>query len=478
MATTRHNLSPNPALKTAATGWSASKSGWSRITNAHGSLPRATAYAGTRGGDVNTVKWPVTPGKFYRATLWIRALDRTTLDTSLNWYDGAKAYLNYSYGDWWDLSAGTTVQLHSGTGKAPAGAAFADMDVTGLAGSAQITAVLVQEFTTKAEADASNGAYFDGDSAGAVWDVGTDGTATEVVNVALRVPMTVAPPVGTLAVKSTRELTIPMLLAPPAGAIGLTAQIGYDDTRGRIRIQVDGLAPDAIRARVSARRAGTRTWAPIRGGKVAVTAGAFTRTVDHYEFAAGAVMEYLVEALSSAEGEADRVAQSRVLTVAPRLEHAWLKFIPAPMSNRKITLGEWDEFEREDRSAVYAVKGRRDPVVITDLHGPRTTTVRIFTETLEERDALDEALGQGAPIFLHTPVTSALPSMYATIGRYRFGRTSKRGTRHMFTVPLTEVAPPPLSIFGAGTTWATLLDRFATWADVVDNYESWRKVAD
>jgi hypothetical protein len=72
-------------------------------------------------------------------------------------------------------------------------------------------------------------------------------------------------------------------------------------------------------------------------------------------------------------------------------------------------------------------------------------------------------------------VDLAFPSLYATPGPVTVGlRGSKFGTKHVVTVPLTEVAPPPLSVVGTGDTWQTVLDRYGSWSDVLLAHDSWR----
>ncbi|WP_181778923.1 hypothetical protein [Pseudonocardia pini] len=471
-----HNLSPNPSLKTSGTGWFG-PSGWARVAFGDPTLPRPAVWKGTTAGDIATPRFAVTPGKYYRAAVWMRNLAPTIFDTAINWYASGGAYLTYSAGNAYNRTGDTTFQADSGVALAPAGAAEGLLNIVGLDGAAEFTAVIVREFDTALAASAADMTFFDGDSARAVWDVGTNGKSTLDTGSTFTLPMTVTPPVGRIVgAKARGRFEIAMNLAPPRGAIGLTAQVSYDDVRGRIRIHVGGLVPEAIRAVVFARAQGTTKWAEIRGGRVALVGNAFQRTVDHYEFTAGAVMEYKIVAYSTPENVPPEIVQQRVLTVRDDLSGAWLKFIVAPLSNRKVTLGEWDAFERQARSDIYPVSGRRDPVVVTDSHTAKTTTLRFYTQSLAERDALDEALGQGLPAFLQTPARLALPSMYISIGSYRWERTRRRGFRHMFTVPVTEISAPPLSVYGAGMTWQMLMDRYDTWADVVEAYDSWRDV--
>jgi hypothetical protein len=62
-----------------------------------------------------------------------------------------------------------------------------------------------------------------------------------------------------------------------------------------------------------------------------------------------------------------------------------------PQLNHRIHLTDWSAISRDARSEVFEVVGRSDPVVVSDVHGSRRTTVEIITPTVNETKALDEA---------------------------------------------------------------------------------------
>jgi hypothetical protein len=221
---------------------------------------------------------------------------------------------------------------------------------------------------------------------------------------------------------------------------------------------------------------GTSRYAEVRGGRVAITNHDFVRTVDDYEFRAGSGMEYKIIVLSSAENSPDVIVQQRIVTLDDTLDRVWVKFIAAPHSNRKVKLLGWSEVGRETRNAIFQVLNRVTPVAVTDVHGSRTMTVELLTSTVADRDALDTALGQGAPIFFQTPDSITCPTMYAVVGNYSWRRAASRSQRSVFTIALTEVSAPPSSIVGTGVTWATVLTGYASWDDVTDDVSTWAEL--
>lgn len=467
----RRNLCPNPALKVDTTGWFG-QSGWARTTTAHATLPRTTGFAGSTPGNVVTRRWPATPGLSYVGSVAVRFTAASTGIVAIDWYTAGGVYLSTSNGPSFDQTGGTTATLPTGVAVAPPNAAEGAIVVVGLDGAAEITAVLVEQTAT------TGGVYFDGDSTNSVWD-GTNGASASTETTAAPVVLTGFLPAPAGRIVGVRESfgALTGALVPPLGATGVIASVNYDRTRGRVRISVQGLAVSVVRAVVYSRRTGTTRWSPVRGGRVAVVAGRFVRTVDDYEFAAGTGMDYQIVGLSNPENIPDVPVQTQIVSIPDTIAQIWIKFIPTPAMNRQVILAGVGEIERPDRNATFDVVGRRDPVVITEVHGSRRTTITLLTENLDEGDALDQALSSGAPAFLHVPVTVPVPSMYIAVGRYSWEILHPLTQDRLWTVQVTEVAPPPLSVVGVGTTWQTLLDQSPTWADVLNRYPTWADVA-
>lgn len=474
------NLAPNPSLKTSGAGFYGSD-GWARADGLGTGMLRRYVWRGEVATDITCPRFPVTAGKWYRAALQIKVYGAMTLGTALHWYNSGGSYMDpASTGPSYVKTGADTFVVDTGAQVAPSGAVESLLNVTGVSGKAQATAYIVREFNSEAEASAADMTFFDGDSDGGAWVSGTDGVSTMETSSEFSIITALpAPTVKINAVTVDSTFSVGISLPSPTVAFGLITDVAYDDLRGRIRIDASGFPPEVVRVVVSRRLHGTFRWEEIRGGRVAVVGNALARIVDDYEFSAGELMDYRLVAYSTAEGVPDQIVFSRVLSCLGPMEAVWVKFIPRPSMNRKVRMSLWDAIEYADRSQVYEVDESPEPVVISSPHSSAQTTVRFFTDTLAERDALVTSLRGGYPFFLHTPLDLAFPSMYATAGRIRTElRGSKFGTKHVVVVPITEVAAPPLSVVPAGATWQSVVDTYGTWDDVLAANATWAELID
>jgi len=162
--------------------------------------------------------------------------------------------------------------------------------------------------------------------------------------------------------------------------------------------------------------------------------------------------------------------------IVPNLAYVWLKFPAAPYLNRQVLLTDWAEFERTSRIGNFSVVSRRDALAVTDFASPRTVTVSLWAESDAEIAALDLALSVGGVVYLHIPANVQLKSSYFSIGTYTYLRPSHNSRKAAFTVPLTEVMQPDLSLVGQESTWATLTTQYLDWNAVVAAQASWTSV--
>jgi hypothetical protein len=489
----RTNLAIRPAVKNSATSWFG-PSGWARIaTGVHASLPRTTAFAGSSVGDIQMDRGACTPGLWYVWSVSIRCVSPSAaMSANIDWYNGASVYLSTSNGPDYDITGSTTTRVVSGVGLAPTGAATARPNLTGVDGSAQITGLLIEEYASEAAATAALAAhataayYFDGDGDGVgntgaayAW-TGTNGSSTSTTTVGA-VP-TASVPFGAMGITGLGHRGIHASAAVPFGAMriatGLIATATYDGRRGRVRIKVVGLSATVVRVIVYSRPVGTGRWSEVRGGRVAVIAGALERPVDDYEYRGGSAMEYRIRALASAENAPDDIVQTKILTVTGIPDVFWLKFIASPYLNRRVKFHRFSDVGRRSKNATYSVRGRVGPVQVTDVHDGREMSIQLVTKTVEEREGLDQALQLGAPILFQSPASHACPTMYAVVGDYSWRPLSAlEGRFHaLFTIPLTEADAPPLSIVGVGLTWSVLTQQYGTWEELTDSVDSWREL--
>lgn len=487
----RTNLADRPALKNgpSAVEWFG-PSGWARSTSMHASLPRTTGFAGTAAGDLQPGRGVAVAGRWYVWSLSIRCIAAWTGSAEIDWYASGNIYISSTAGPSYNQAGSTTTRIVSGVGQAPALAVSVRPVVKSIDGSAQITALLIEEYLSEAAATAALAAhataayYFDGDgdgigNTGAAWAwTGTNGESTSTSTAGNPATATVEfAPMAMAALGKRRKYgTAAVVFQNLQLVTGLIATAQYDEQRGRVRVNALGMAPAAIRVVVDARPAGTSRWRTVRGGKVAVAAGEFARPVDDYEYRSGAVMQYRITALSSPENSPDVVVHSKILTVDDIGQSTWIKFIASPYLNKKVEFSSHSEVTRASKNATFSVRGRELPIGVTDVHDGRQMTVKVITQTVAARDALDSALGAGAPIFWQTPVALACPTMYATVGNYSWRALSRTSHRAEFTIPLSEVGAPPASIVGTGLTWSVVTATYGSWSELVDTFGSWREL--
>jgi hypothetical protein len=488
----RTNRSTNPAAKNNSTGWFL-PSGWGRATGLSGTLPRTTGIKGTSApsNDIISPRCAVTTGSTYFTSFSIHYTNTTgtnNYDYGIDWYKADGSYLSSTtYAHRGAAAAGITERLEFGPAVAPTGATSGVLVIANLDSGAEITAHLFEQTTVAGRA------YFDGDSTGpkATW-TSTAGNSTSIEITAVDAwgwsdtaskTASAAGPFSSdrfgwsdsVAITGLTQVAEQWSFRDTAMVISL----GYDERRGRVRINALGLDPAAIRAVVNSRPRGRGRYAPVRGGKVAISAsGRFARIVDDYEFAAGLDIDYQIVVYASAEDAPDTIVGQAFATLPAIEPEVWLKFVAKPALNRRVTLTGWDRIGRQNRNAAFTVRGRPDPIVITDVHSSRTTTIKLRTESIQEGEALEAALSAGYPAFLHTPQGLALPTMYVAIGDVEYQRPSSYSHARAWTIDLIEVAAPPPSVFGPAPTWANIIAAYPTWRDVMDAFPTWRDVMD
>ena len=481
---TRVNLSPNPACKVDATGWTG-PSGWARSTSVDAALPRATGFEGTVAGDVLTPRAQVVAGRQYYWAVSVKALVDQSANMLVNYYaapSGGAFIGNSGATVPLVLTAGSTNRFTLGPYTVPSGAVSGYLKLNDLDGAAEVTGVQVEQASTF-------GGYFDGDSPGASWD-GTNGSSTSTVR-QVNEPITVTDSFSQVetAVGPTWSDAFGVAGSfaiaagtPSSGAADtamvrdgfLIASLEWDPDRGRNRVSAFTFASSVTQARVSRRPVRGGAWELVRGGTVTVVAGRMPRPVDDYEFPSGTDLDYLIEGVTSA-GVVMQSATVRRLSVA---DSVWLKFIAQPALNRRLEFMGRSEITRPSRTAVYEVQGRPDPVVVSDVHSSRRFSIRCKAETAADAEVLDHALSQGLPCYLQVPETINTPSVYAVIGDYQWEPPTLRSMRSVFTIPLTEVAAPQVSIVSPGSTWAQLLVDYPTWGALLAAVPTWLSIAD
>ncbi|MFI6308496.1 hypothetical protein ACIBCH_41940 [Amycolatopsis thailandensis] len=165
--------------------------------------------------------------------------------------------------------------------------------------------------------------------------------------------------------------------------------------------------------------------------------------------------------------------------ITPLLDSVWVKNVRRPSLNRKLTVTGISDITRPARVSVVDVIGRTLPVAINDVRGSQRLTLSVTVPSLAAAADFDNALLTGHTVFIQAPeLACAVPTLYATIGDTTQRKTSARGVRRYFDLPLTEVAAPASTVYSDTFVYADVLATYATIADVVAANASYSALVD
>ncbi|HYC32094.1 MAG TPA: hypothetical protein VEB59_07360 [Gemmatimonadales bacterium] len=237
----------------------------------------------------------------------------------------------------------------------------------------------------------------------------------------------------------------------------MTVTLTYDTTLSRVRVAAASLDAAAETATVE-RSTDLVRWTTVRGAvEVAVTGGSMA-TVDDYEFAADVANHYRITAYDGSAVQTDQETED----ITPTLGAVWLKSIGRPFLNLAVSVGGVSSRSRPGRAGIFDVKGRSDPVAVTEVRGSPRWTMTVRTGTAAEARALELLLASGDLLLVHVPATSTVPGGYVIVGdtaEHRFGAVS---ARRRWDLPLTAVAAPAADVVGSTVTCQAILNHFAT----------------
>lgn len=195
---------------------------------------------------------------------------------------------------------------------------------------------------------------------------------------------------------------------------------------------------------------------------------------------------------SAWSGGAAAVSKARLMYMVPRpytnretsvitpvLDSVWIKNVRRPSLNRKITVTGVSDITRPARVSIVDVIGRTYPVAINDVRGSQRLTLSVSVPSLAAAADFDNAMLTGHTVFIQGPeLACAVPTLYATVGDTTQRKTSARGVRRYFDLPLTEVAAPESTVYSDTFVYADVLATYATIADVVAANASYSALVD
>ena len=159
-------------------------------------------------------------------------------------------------------------------------------------------------------------------------------------------------------------------------------------------------------------------------------------------------------------------------TITPEIDKIWFIRPDAPYLNTKIEdpVGLLS-IERKARASTFDVIGKREPLAITDVRSSKSYTIGVHITNDNEAARIDLLLDAGAPVLMHYPPKIRLKDAFVLIGDSTYDDETST-----YTLPMTEVAGPDLSIVGATVLWSNVVSTWATWKDLMEDEESWESL--
>lgn len=296
-------------------------------------------------------------------------------------------------------------------------------------------------------------------------------------------------PVPTGAVSAAAQVTV---TAPSAGAAYLdsasmaqampVASVEVSEPTASVVITLRALTAGDTLSLWRQTPDGARTL--VRGASGLLSGTAITTEtliVEDYEAPLGIEVTYLLVIL-----EPDGVSVRRTAELGPvtipfgDINLCWLKDPGNPQRNLLLTVQTGPEWQRPVDQGSYVVKNRRNKVTLSGLRNGREGDLVVWTQSDDERAALDWLLDSGATLLWQTHPSAGEGNVYVSVGQVTKGRAGQPAYDpwRTWTLPMVEAdMPVTVGIAGtAGRTWQDVLTGFATWGDVLAAYATWEDV--
>lgn len=151
--------------------------------------------------------------------------------------------------------------------------------------------------------------------------------------------------------------------------------------------------------------------------------------------------------------------------------------LPAKVTTVVVeTAPDWTRASRQGR---YDPRGRKLPVIISDVRAGRVGTLTLTTEQNDDLNDLWYLLDPGSTLLTQWPDGWGIDDMYVQVGDVDEKRLSTYAPQEdrEWSLPLTEVDRPIGGIVGSATrTWQDVLNTYSTWLDVLTSNKSWLDV--
>ncbi|MFF1625565.1 hypothetical protein [Streptomyces sp. NPDC058272] len=221
---------------------------------------------------------------------------------------------------------------------------------------------------------------------------------------------------------------------------------------------------------------------PVRGWSGDLTSQSITgdvAVVTDYETPLGVPAQWRA-VINNPAGAGQYSYTSDSVTLEADTTDVWLKDPGLPARSVKLTVGTpMPTWTRAVSRSINDVRGRRLPVVISDVRGGPTGDLVVVTETDADVEALWWVLDSGGPLLLQWPPGWGQADMYVSVGDVVAAPVVDYAEFHdrTWTLPLTQVDRPIGGVTGsADRTWQDIASSASTWADALAGATSWLDV--
>ncbi|MFF7023061.1 hypothetical protein ACFY97_18910 [Streptomyces klenkii] len=263
-------------------------------------------------------------------------------------------------------------------------------------------------------------------------------------------------------------------------SLPLTAVEGHDDTAS-VTLTLRELTAGQYITIYRVTPDGTRTLVRGPSGLISLMViPSDLMVVEDYEAPIGVEVSYYIEIRATLTSTAGTRASDGVTLTAGDENLCWLKDPGQPQRNAMFMVVSPPAWKRSIAQSAYRVRGRRNPVVLSDVRSGLEGDLIIWTRSDEEADALHWLLDSGSALLWQVVPGVHESDLYVTVGEADLPRVVDRADEEwrQWTLPLTQVdMPTTVGVAGtAGRTWQDVLTGFATWGDVPTTYAIWEDV--
>jgi hypothetical protein len=202
-------------------------------------------------------------------------------------------------------------------------------------------------------------------------------------------------------------------------------------------------------------------------------------TYEDYEAPLGVPVYYRRETYDTTTGDLSGTGSTSAVTLTvPDPSDCWIKDVLQPQRNLRLRASVAPDWTRPIEQTEYRVRGRRNSVILSDVRGGLTGTLKVWTESDDDRASLHFALDTGNVLLFQFLPGLGLDDLYASVGQADEPRFVPYGGEPLrqWALPLTESDAPIGGVGGTAgwtvqdvaTTWGTVTDLSAAYATVLD----------